>query len=162
MFKFKKLLAVGIAALALSAVSVTALAVSAYSSPAEAVAALTGKTVDSVVAERQETGDTYGTIASDAGALDEFKTAMLEMKKDVLAERVASGTMTQEQADEILAAIEANMATCEGTGGEMMGQHYGVGFGNGGFGNGSGQGYHGQYGQHGGNGMRLQNGTCGF
>ncbi|UOO37924.1 DUF2680 domain-containing protein [Oscillospiraceae bacterium CM] len=141
---FKKLLAVGVAVLALSAVSVTALAASVYSSPAEAVAGLTGRTVDSVVKERQDTGNTYGTIASEAGVLDEFKSAILELKKDVLDARVASGDMTQAQADKIFAAIQANMATCDGTGGAMLGQQYGVGFGKG-----SGRGYDGQYGQHG-------------
>lgn len=166
MFKLKKLLAVGVAVLALSAVSVTALAASVYSSPAEAVAALTGETVDSVVQERQDTGKTYGTIAGEEGVLDEFKSAMLEMKKDILDARVASGRFTQEQADEIYAAIEANIASCDGTGGAMLGQHYGVGFGasGGGLGNGSGQGNGGQYGggQHGGNGMKLQDGSCGL
>ena len=44
-FKMKKILAAGVAVLALSALSVTAFAASAYNSPAEAVAALTGKTV---------------------------------------------------------------------------------------------------------------------
>lgn len=148
MFKLKKLLAVGVAVFALSAVSVTALAASAYNSPSEAVAALTGKSVDSVVEARQETGKTYGTIANEAGVLNEFKSAMLEMKKGVLDARVASGDMTQEQADDILAAIEANVAACDGTGRAMIGQQYGICFGTngGGFGNGSGKGFHGQCG----------------
>lgn len=168
MFKLKKIFVVGVAVLALSTVSITALAASAYGSPAEAVAALSGKTVESVTAERQETGKTYGTIASEAGVLDEFKSSMLEIKRDVLAARVAAGDMTQEQADEILAALEANMATCDGTGGAMIGQQYNVGFGSNGsgIGNGAGKGNHGQSGQLGGSGtnsqMRLQDGSCGL
>ena len=161
MSKIKKLLTVGVAVLALSALSVTALAASAYSNPAEAVAALTGTTVESVVQERQETGNTYCTIADEAGVLDEYQSAILEMRKDALDARVAAGNMTQEQADEILAAMEANMADCDGTGGAMMGQYYGAGLGsNGGCrGTSSDSGFHGQGGQH--DGMRLQDGTCG-
>ena len=164
MFKLRKLLAVGVAVLALSAVSVTALAASSYSSPSEAVAALTGKTVDSVVKERQETGKTYGTMANDAGVLDQFKTAMLEMKKDILDARVASGALTREQADKILEAIKANAASCDGSGGAAMGQQCGGGFGAKGAGAGqcAGQGSRTQSGQRGGSGMRLQNGSCGL
>lgn len=163
MFKIKKLLAVGVAVLALSAVSVTAFAASAYSSPAEAVAALTSRTVESVVEERQDTGNTYCTIADEAGVLDEYQSALLEMRKDALDARVAAGSMTQEQADEMLAAMEANMANCDGTGGAMMGQYYGAGLGsNGGcLGTGSGSGFHGQGGQHAGYGMGLRDGSCG-
>jgi hypothetical protein len=43
--------------------SVTVFAASAYSNPAEAVAGLTGRDVDSVIAERRESGESYGTIA---------------------------------------------------------------------------------------------------
>ncbi|HNX13583.1 MAG TPA: DUF2680 domain-containing protein [Oscillospiraceae bacterium] len=132
--KMKKILAAGAAVLALSALSITAFAASAYKSPAEAVAALTGKTVESVVDQRQETGDTYCTIASEGGVLDEYKASVLQMKKDTLNARVAAGTLTQERADEIIAAIEKNMAdcdgTCDGNGGAMMGRGFGAGNGN--------------------------------
>ncbi len=132
--KMKKVVAAGVAVLALSALSITAFAASAYKSPAEAVAALTGKTVESVVDQRQETGDTYCTIASEAGVLDEYKASVLQMKKDTLNARVAAGTLTQERADEIIAAIEKNMAdcdgTCDGNGGAMMGRGFGAGNGN--------------------------------
>lgn len=163
MSKLRKLLAISIAVLSLSAVSITALAVSAYSSPAEVVAALTGKSVSSIVDERQDTGNSYGTIAREAGVLDEFKSAMLENKKGVLEARVASGDMTQEQADEILAAIEANMAACNGSGGARIGQRFGAGFGSGMRGLRNGNGYRGQdgqvgYGQGNCSGLKLQRG----
>jgi hypothetical protein len=122
MLRLKKFFAAGIAVLTLSAVSATALAASAYASPAEAFAALTGKTVESVIEERQETGKTYGTLAQEAGVLDEFKSAVLELKKDRLDSMVAAGEMTREEADEILAALEANSAACDGTGGARIGQ----------------------------------------
>ena len=166
MSKLKKFLTVGVAVLILSALSVTALAAAAYGSPAEAVAGLTGRTLDDVIAEKSETGKTYGQLADDAGVLDEFKAALLEMKKDILAAKVAEGKLTQEQADEILAAIAENQANCDGTGGGKVGQGYGAGFGANGGGLGNGNGYKGQNGQGGkgqGNcsGLRLRDGSCG-
>lgn len=142
MKNFKKVLAIGTMVLTIGATSAAALAASSYNTPAEAVAGLTGRTVDSVAAERADSGNTYGTIASEAGVLDQFKAEILEMKKDRLNARVEAGTMTQERADAIIKAIEENQATCDGTGGARIGQAMGAGFGAGngtGLGNGSGQ-----------------------
>ena len=149
-FKMKKILAAGVAVLALSALSVTAFAASAYNSPAEAVAALTGKTVESVVDQRQETGDTYCTIAEEAGVLDEYKAAVLEIKQDALDARIAEGRLTQDRADEIMAAVQTNMAECDGNcdnSGAGLGQKFGAAFG---LGNGDGTG----------NGLGNGNGNC--
>ncbi len=180
MINLKKAIAIITMVLTIGAVSASAFAASAYSTPAEAVAGLTGRTVESVVSERVETGNTYGTIANEAGVLDEFKAQILEMKKDRLNARVEAGTMTQERADAIIAAMEENQTTCDGTGsarlGQAMGACFGAGNGTGqgngsgqglgagngtGQGNGSGQGLgtgagHGQ----GGNGMGLRDGSC--
>lgn len=120
--------------------------------PAEIVSSLTGKTVEAVIAERAE-GSTYGTIADDAGKLEEFKTQMLEAKKAWLAERVKAGTLTQERADEILKAIESNQATCDGTGGGRIGMGMGAGFGQGAGQCGMGQGLGRGFGQGQGNGF---------
>lgn len=136
MTKTKKIIAIGAMVLVISATSITAFAASKYSSPAEAVAGLTGKTVESVIQERQDTGKTYGAIAQDAGKLEEFKKEKLQIVKDNLAKRVADGTMTQARADEIIKAIEENQANCDGTGSEKIGQMMGAGFG----GNGQGKG----------------------
>ncbi|MDF2838473.1 MAG: hypothetical protein K0S60_176 [Evtepia sp.] len=138
MKKFKKFAVIGLAVLVVSAMSVTALAAS-YKTPAEVVAGLTGKTVDSVIEERNDSGNTYGTIANDAGKLDEFKSQMLEQKKELLKEKVAAGTMSQERADAIIKAMEQNQANCDGTGSGRIGQKMGAGFG-GGMGNGQGRG----------------------
>jgi len=137
MKKFKKFAVIGLAALVVSAMSVTALAAS-YGTPAEVVAGLTGKSVDSVIEERNDSGKTYGTIANDAGKLDEFKSQMLEQKKELLKEKVAAGTITQERADALIKAMEQNQANCDGTGSERIGQKKGAGFG-GGMGNGQGR-----------------------
>jgi hypothetical protein len=135
----KKLVIAGFAVLTVAAGSVTAFAASQYGTPAEAVAGLSGREVQSVTDERTQSGKTYGAIANEAGVLDKFKAEMLEMKKDTVAARVAAGTMTQEEADAIIARIEANQANCDGTG-TGYGRN-GAGCGEGaGFGQGSGQG----------------------
>ncbi|MEM1483632.1 DUF2680 domain-containing protein [Oscillospiraceae bacterium PP1C4] len=138
-----------VAAIALT--SVSAFAASTYSTPAEAVAGLTGRTTESVIAERTETDKTYGTIANDAGKLAEFKKEVLEIKKDALSARVAAGQMTQEQADAAIKAIEENQLTCDGTGSARNGMGGGCGLGNGqGKGMGGGRGF----------GGGLRDGSC--
>lgn len=101
-----------------------------FKTPAEIVAGLTGKTVTEVTADRAD-GSTYGTIAADAGKLDQFKAEMLEQKKAILNQRVEEGTLTQEQADAISQTIETNQAACDGTGNAGIGKMYGAGFGRG-------------------------------
>jgi len=119
--------------------------------PAEITSGLTGKTVEEVYKEKTA-GKTFGTIAKDAGKLDEFKTQMLEQKKAILDQRVKDGKLTQAQADEIYNAIKANQATCDGTGSAQIGKKYGAGFGQGqGIGMGKGQGN--------GRGQGLRNGS---
>ncbi len=157
MKNMKKLIVAGIAVLTLTAASVTAFAVSQYNTPAEAVAGLSGREVQSVMDERAQTGKTYGTIANEAGVLDKFKAEILEMKKDTVAARVAAGTITQEQADVILARMEENQANCYGTGTGCGRNGTGLGVGAGfGQGNGKGRGQHGT-----GIGNGLRDGSCG-
>lgn len=131
MTNVKKIIITGAIIATVGITSITAFAASAYKTPAEAAAGVTGKTVSEITQERQETGKTYGTIANEAGKLEEFKKEVLEMKKDTLNEQVAAGKITQERADEILKTIEENQATCDGTGSAKIGQKYGAGFGRG-------------------------------
>ncbi|WP_206458139.1 DUF2680 domain-containing protein [Anaerovorax sp. IOR16] len=159
MKRTKIALTVGMMVLALGATSLTAFAASNYKTPAEAVAALTGKTVESVVSEKTANNVTYGSIAKDAGKLEEFKQEQLQMKKDILEKRVADGTMTQERAEEIIAAIEENQLNCDGTGNAKIGQRMGAGFGSMN-GNGQGQGNGPRNGQGKGQGRGLRNGSC--
>jgi hypothetical protein len=159
MTKLKTLTTLGIVVIAVSVISITAFAASAYKTPAQAVAGLTGKTEASVIAEKIESGKTYGTLANEAGKLEEFKDEMVAIKKDVLDARVAAGTMTQAQADEILADLEANQATCDGTGTgtARIGQKAGAGFGSM---NGQGQGKGQGSGMGQGRGQGMNSGTC--
>jgi hypothetical protein len=101
-----------------------------YKTPAEIVSALTGKTTDEVTSERA-TGKTYGTIANEAGQLDEFKAQMLEQKKAYLDQQVKDGTLTQERADEIYNAMKEAQLTCDGTGSGSRGAGCGLGNGTG-------------------------------
>ncbi|HPE15799.1 MAG TPA: DUF2680 domain-containing protein [Oscillospiraceae bacterium] len=165
MKNMKKIAVMSAVVLAVGITSATAFAVSAGSTPPEIVAGLTGETVEAVVAEKTESGTTYGAIASEAGVLEDFQAQMLEQRKAVLSERVAAGTMTQERADAILAAMETNRANCDGSGsgaGAGLGAKFGTGAGTGaksgaGLGSGSMNGSRGGGGQ-GGAGRGL--GTC--
>ncbi|MBP1756382.1 MAG: hypothetical protein H6Q59_2780 [Firmicutes bacterium] len=113
---------------------------SSYKTPAEIVSALTGKTTDEVTSERAD-GKTYGTIANEAGQLDEFQSQMLEQKKAYLDQQVKDGTLTQERADEIYNAMKEAQLTCDGTGSASRGAGCGLGNGTGcGLGNGTGTG----------------------
>jgi len=129
MKNLKKIALIGAVVLTVSATSITALAASSYNTPAEIVAGLTGKSVESVTTEKIETGDTYGALANEYGVLDQFKSQMLEQKKAYLDERVAAGTMTREQADAIIASMEARQADCDGTCSGGAGARMGAGFG---------------------------------
>lgn len=154
MKKFKRLMTI---VMVISLIGSAGVAYAATAqTPADIVAELTGQTVDDLYAERAE-GKTFGTIASDAGKLEEFKEQMLEQKKAILDQRVDEDILTQEEADEIYNTIKENQAICDGTGYAAVGRKAGARFGNGnGAGLGSGQGY----GM--GNGRSAGFGGCGF
>ena len=103
---------------------------SAAMTPADIAAGLTGKSVEALNQERAA-GKTYGTIAKEAGKLEEFKSQMLEQKKVVLDQRVAEGRLTQERADAIYNSIKTNQVNCDGTGNAKIGKNAGAGFGQG-------------------------------
>lgn len=72
-----------------------------------AVTGLIGLTEDEIIAERQA-GKSLADIAGDKGVTEEqLVNAILDSKGDVLAERVAAGTLTQAQADAMLANMTA-------------------------------------------------------
>lgn len=128
--KFKKQLIALIATVGILGVAGTALAADEFKTPADMVAGLTGQTVEAVIEERAS-GETFGTIANEAGVLDSFKQEMLVQKEAVLKQRVAEGAMTQAEADSVLSQIQENQLTCDGTGSAKIGRANGVGFGNG-------------------------------
>lgn len=102
-------------------------AYAAVMTPAEKLAEITGKPAEDL---RIEKGDrTWGALAQDAGYLEQFKKEMLEMKKEVIADRVTEGKLTQEQADTITQAMIEKQAACDGTGYAGTPPRYGVGFG---------------------------------
>ncbi|WP_434512767.1 DUF2680 domain-containing protein [Desulfitobacterium sp. AusDCA] len=111
-----------------------------FKTPAEITSQVTGKSVEAVNEERAS-GKTYGTIANEAGKLDEFQSQMLEQRKAILDQQVKDGKLTQTQADAIYNNIKNNQATCNGAGmGYGMGAGYGRGAGQG-YGRGLGNGY---------------------
>ncbi len=112
-----------------SLISLSSIAFAAeFQTPGQIAATLTGKTTAEVSTERAA-GKTYGTIADEAGKLEEFQKLMLEQKKTILEQRVKDGVITQAQADAFIQAIEENQGTCDGTGGKQLGRGMGAGFG---------------------------------
>lgn len=103
---------------------------------ADILSKITGKSVADISTQRTEENKTYGEIASENGVLDEFKEAKLESTKEVVAGRVENGSLTQEQADQIISNMEENMTDCNGDG---TGGNAGLGLGTGAH-DGSGQG----------------------
>ncbi len=94
-------------------------------------------------------------FAASDDTFSEARAERLEVKKEILAEKVEAGQITQERADEIIDRMEANQAACDGTGpsgkdcgfsgelgarngdcnGNGNGNGFGRGQGNGGLGN---------------------------
>lgn len=129
MTKLRKFVTLGTMVLVIGSTSIVALATSAFNTPAEVVAELSGKSIESIITEKAETGKTCGTIAKESGKLEEFKSENLEKKKEILSKKVSAGTITQEKANEIIAALEKNQVNCDGTGSARIGKAQGAGFG---------------------------------
>ena len=139
MKNFKKLI-LSATIVGILGVSGTALASVAFTPAADIVADLTGKSVSDVNLEKTTSGKTYGTLANEAGMLEDFQVRMLEQKKNLLDQRVKDGQLTAQQAEEIYTAIQNNQATCDGTGSAQLGKSNGLRMGQGnGKGNGMGQ-----------------------
>lgn len=135
--------------------------------PVSILSELTKKTEAEIQALAKD--KSFGAIAADAGVLKAYQDAQLAAKKALVAERVKAGTLTQAQADAWLAKVEAQMATCDGTGEnqQKLGMNMGMRFGGGqgkGAGQGQGQGFGAKQGgrQGQGQGQGLRNGSCGL
>ena len=100
-------LAVGILVLATMALSFA----DAVINPADIFAKLKGITTEEAYDLRSESGKPFGVLAQEEGFYDAFKAANLEAKKVILDDLVAKGELTQEEADDIYANLEA----CDGT-----------------------------------------------
>jgi hypothetical protein len=96
-------------------VAVAGVVFAAVQTPSQILAGLTGKSETDLQAARAA-GSTYGSIAAEAGVLDEFQAQRLEALKTQLAERVAAGTLDQVSADSIYDRMEDRIASCDGTG----------------------------------------------
>ena len=122
-----------------------------FKSPAQTYADLAKVSVEEAY-ELRGTEKTFGQLASENDLLDDFRKANLESKKSILADMVTNGEMTQEQADEIIKAMEEN--DCLTPGENRVGQKFGAGFGRAlnGQGQGAGQGLRRGNGQGRGNG----------
>ena len=131
MMNLKKLLAVVVVVGVLGTAGAV-FAATTTKTPADIVSGIVGKSVEDVTKDRVA-GKTYGTIANEAGKLDEFKKQMLANSKALLDQRVKDKTLTQERADAIYKAMVDNQAICDGTGNAGLGMN-GTGCGAGGAG----------------------------
>jgi hypothetical protein len=99
---------------------------------ADVVASLTGSTADEVRAERAE-GASFAEIASEAGvAADDVVASALEARKAVLDELVASGRITQAQADAALERMQTRLTERVSSDAPCAGYGKGAGRGRGG------------------------------
>lgn len=117
------------ASLLVGVLAFSGLAYADVMTPVQKLSELTGKSVETLYAEKGE--GTFGALASEAGYLEEFQAGMIENKKEVIAKRVEEGRLTQEQADAIIEAMVEHQALCDGTGYQGEKPRYGVGFGQG-------------------------------
>ena len=161
MKKFRRTLIVLAAIAVIGTISITSLAAGGFGNPAQTLADLTNQNVEDVEQAKVDTGDTYCEMATDAGVYDEFQAARIDDRTDVIESRVADGTLTQEEADEIIADIEERMADCDGTCEGLGGLNLGLGSKNG-MGNRGASGYGQGSGTRGGNGTGLRDGSCGL
>jgi hypothetical protein len=147
------------------------------SSPAEIYAGLTGKTVEEAYEARGQ--GRFGALAKEEGVSEDFVAQMLAAKK-VQINSLVGDSLTQEEADALIAEMEARVAECDGTQEQArLLQGYAMQFGDGlGLGSqygkadgGQGQGGQMKGGNHGagnqnargsqdGSGLRAQDGTC--
>ena len=121
-----KILIIGLVLLIILATSITVLAITGITQTAQ-----------------DESEDTW----------EKFRDEMFENKKAFIEERVKDGTLTQEEADEILKNIELMQEYCLGAGGCGMGRGFGMMRNR--LGNNSG------YGNYGFRGMGFGGGRCG-
>jgi hypothetical protein len=125
--KKKMVLLISIVMVLLIGVTSISYAATVYGSPAEIIAALTGNSVDEVIAARQA-GTSLGAQALDAGKLEEFQAAKLELYKQRLDQAVAEKRMTQEDANQLFDAMKLKIQECTG---DRIGQGAGNRIGNG-------------------------------
>ncbi|HMM69372.1 MAG TPA: hypothetical protein PKD08_02665 [Gudongella oleilytica] len=135
--------------------------------PAAIYADLTQITEEEAYALKVEKDMTFGELAQEEGVYDEFKAAALAGKEEMLDQLVKDGKITQEKADEVLAAMEAcdgdSQGLLKGTG--LFGQRNGNGRGAGngqsnGARVGNGEGFGGGAQNRGSNGLRVMDGSC--
>lgn len=101
---------------------------------ADVVAKLTGQDVEAVI-EQRKAGDSFADIAQSKGvAAEKVVDEALTVRKQVLDQRVADGSITQQQADDALAGMQSRLtervqSTQPGCGNGMGGGRGGMGRG---------------------------------
>ncbi|MEA3422230.1 MAG: hypothetical protein U9Q80_00220 [Bacillota bacterium] len=120
MKKMISIILIGVLAIGFGALSFA----DAFGNPAETYSNLAGITVAEAY-ELKGADQTFGDLAKESGFWDDFVAATLAGKIAIVEARLADGTLTQEEADEIIAQIN----DCDGSGESALGKLYNLAFG---------------------------------
>lgn len=120
MKKMISIILIGVLAIGFGALSFA----DAFSNPAETYSNLAGITVAEAY-ELKGADQTFGDLAKESGFWDDFVAATLAGKIAIVEAKFADGTLTQEEADEIIAQIN----DCDGIGESALGKLYNLAFG---------------------------------
>jgi hypothetical protein len=106
----RKMLILTVAVLAVLVVGASTALANGNVNGYDTIKQLTGMTDDEIVAQRAD-GARLGEIAEEKGVRDAFRETMEVYKLETIKQRLADGTLTQEEADAIIASLE----DCDGT-----------------------------------------------
>ncbi len=99
--------------------------------PADIYADANGMTVEEAYTLRHDSDKTFGALSLEAGTYDQFAESMQAFNKDRIADLLSDGSISEDQAEEML----AQMADCDGTpsakDGFKLELHDGSGYGRG-------------------------------
>lgn len=128
MKKFKSIMIMGLVAVTMAVPAFAGV----IERPVEIFAELTGLTVEEAWDEIRDSGKTFGELAIEKGVEEQFQLKMQENNTARINELLEEGLITGEQADEVLANIDA----CTGDPGSHDGTLRGLHLGGQGYGNG--------------------------
>ncbi len=114
--KIKNIVIASLLAVGVGVTSLTVYAQAKYDTPREALSAISGKSMDEIHALRYEEGLSLADVFETDAQYEEFKSEILEQRKERIDERVLEGRLSQERADEIKKQMDENPEMFEGRG----------------------------------------------
>lgn len=114
--KIKNIIVASLLAIGIGVTTLTVYAQAKYETPREALSAITGKTIDEIHTLRFEEGMNHADLFETDAQYEEFKSEVLEQRKDRIDERVEDGRLTQERANEIKNQMNEDTEMFDGRG----------------------------------------------